>query len=46
MPRTETTDVRVTPLDLSIAKGRKIAGRVFEVGSDSIARIAALRDAT
>ena len=42
MPRAETTDVGVTPLDLSIAKGARVFGRVFEVKCSQYTLLASL----
>src|SRR5215469_878082 len=38
MPRTETTDIGVTPLDLSIAKGARCLGVSSRLSTDSISR--------
>jgi len=38
MPRTETTDVAVTPLDLSIAKGARCLGVSSRLSTNSISR--------
>ena len=43
MPRTETTDVRITPLDLSIAKGARFLGVSSRLSTDSISRFESYR---
>jgi hypothetical protein len=43
MPRTETTDLGITPLDLSIAKGARCLGVSSRLSTDSISRFESYR---
>jgi len=46
MPRTETTDVGITPLDLSIAKGARCLGVSSRLSTNSISRFESHRVCT